>query len=186
MSNSNLIRVLLLFTLVGTLSSNYALKASAQLTNGLSSSTAQQRQEIPSDQDILQKIEIIQQKAENFRQTVDSVNLQLQEKLNSPKSSQIVDFSKALANWEQLNIIWRDFTKDLEKNPEFFNLLQEDKIFHDIDQNLDFQKEIIANLAKIFNKSSPSANFEEETQHKFALISTNKARELELQVSQIE
>ena len=186
MSNSNLIRVLLLFTLVGTLSSNYALKTSAQVTNGLSLTAAEQRQAIPSNQDILQKIDLIQQKAKNFRQTVDSVNLQLQEQVNSPKSSQIVDFSKALANWEQLNIIWHDFTKDLEKNPEFFKLLQEDKVFHSIDQNLTFQKEIIANLAKIFNQSSYSADFEEKTQHKFALTSTNKARELELQVSQIE
>jgi len=208
MRHSNLIRVLLLFTLVGTLSSDYALKANAQVINDLSSNTIKQRQTRQSHQDVLQKIDILQQKAENFRQTVDRINIQLQEQLNSPQTSQKVDFKPILANWEQLNRIWHELTKNLEQNPEFSHLLQKDRVFYNIDQSLTFQEKIISNLAKVLNKSSsptiiafqeqiftkkelnnhdhPHGIFEARTQHKFALISTNKARELELQIYQLE
>ena len=208
MRKSNLTRGLLLSTLVSTLSINCELKVFAQVINDLSSSMAKQEQTIKSDQDLLQKIEIVQQKAEEFRQIVDIFNLQLQEQFKSQRIKNTVDFKKVLANWEQFNIIWHDFSQDLEKNPELSNLLEETKLFNNINQNLLFQKKIISNLAQVLNESStliitefqeqlftkrelnssyhPSGIFDIKTQHKFALISTNKARELELQVSQIE
>ena len=208
MSPSHLIRRLLLPTLVWTLSTNCSLKVSAQVINDSSSSMAKQEQTIPNEQEILQKIEILQQQAEKFRKTVDIFNLQLQEQFNSQRTSNIVDVQPVLVNWEQLNKIWHNFTRDIEKNPEFSNLVQENQIFRDIEQNLIFQQEIISNLAKILNESStliitelqeqlftrrelsrndyPYGSFEAKTQHKFALVSTNKARELELQISQIE
>ncbi|MGK7892509.1 MAG: hypothetical protein AB4372_02355 [Xenococcus sp. (in: cyanobacteria)] len=206
--HSNLTRGLLISTIVWTLSSNYALKVSAQVIDDLSSSRKKQEQTITNDQDILYQVEILQQQAEKFRKTVDLFNLQLQEQLNSQRTSNIVDVQPVLVNWEELNLVWHNLTNNLEKHPEFSNLLQEDQVFHNIEQNLIFQKEIISNLAKILNNSStliitelqeqlftrrelsrnsyPYGTFEVKTQHKFALISTNKARELEVQVSQIE
>ncbi len=208
MGQSNLTRGLLLSTLVWTLSINCTLKVSAQAIKDLSSSTTKQEQAIKSDQDLLQTIDLLQAKAKKFRQTVDSLNLRLQEQFKSQRITNTVDFQQVLANWEQFNRIWHDFTGDLEANPEFSPLLEESKIFNNINQNLLLQKEIISNLAKVLNKSStlvivelqeqlfttrelnrsyyPYGSFETKTQHKFALISTNKARELELQVSQIE
>ncbi len=208
MSQSNFTRGFLLSTLVWTLSINCTLKVSAQVINDLSSSMTIQEQTIKTDQDLLQTIDILQAKAEKFRQTVDSFNLQLQEQFKSKRIKNTVDFQQVLANWEQFNKIWDEFTGDLEANPEFSSLLEETKIFNDINQNLLLQKEIISNLAEVLNKSStlvivelqeqlftqrelnrsyyPYGTFESKTQHKFALISTNKARELELRVSQIE
>ena len=208
MSHSNLTRGLLLSTIVWTLSSNYALKVSAQVIDDLSLNKTKQEQTITNDQDLLNQIEILQQEAERFRKTVDFVNLQLQEQWNSQRTSNVVEVQPILVKWEELNLIWHNLTNDIEKHPEFSNLLQEDKIFRRIEQNLIFQQEIISNLAKILNNSStltitelqeqlftrrelnrnnyPYGTFEVKTQHKFALISTNKARELELQVSQIE
>ena len=208
MGQSNLTRGLLLSTLVWTLSINCTLKVSAQAIKDLSSSTTKQEQAIKSDQDLLQTIDLLQAKAKKFRQTVDSLNLRLQEQFKSQRITNTVDFQQVLANWEQFNRIWHDFNGDLEANPEFSPLLEESKIFNNINQNLLLQKEIISNLAKVLNKSStlvivelqeqlftkrelnrsyyPYGSFETKTQHKFALISTNKARELELQVSQIE
>lgn len=207
MSQSNLIRGLLLPTLVWTLSSNYVLKVSAQIIDDLSSNKIEQEQTIASDQDLLQKIEILQQKAESFRETIDNLNIRLQEQYNSQRTSNIVDFAPVLAKLEQLQRIWRDFSQDLETHPELFRFLEEDKVFYDIEQKLIFQKEIISNLEKVLNESStltitelqeqlftigelnrnyyPYGTFEAKTQHKFALISTNQARELELQISQI-
>ena len=208
MSQSNLTRGLLLLTLVSTLSINCELQVFAQVINDLSSRMVKQEQTIKSDQDLLQKIEILQQKAEKFRQIVDIFNLQLQEQFKSQRIKNTVDFKKVLANWEQFNIIWHDFSQDLEKNPELSNLLEETKLFNNINQNLLFQKKIISNLAQVLNESSTLiitefqkqlftkrelnssyysyGTLDIETQHKFALISTNKARELELQVAQVE
>ena len=208
MSHSNLTRVLLLSTLVWTLSTNCILKVSAQARKDLSASIVKQEQATTSYQELLRKTDILQQKAEKFRKTVDIFNLQLQEQFKSKRITNTVDFQQVLVNWEQFNRIWHDFTRDLEQNPELANLLQEDKVFSNIDQNLLFQKEIISSLARVLNESStliitefqeqlftkrelnrnyyPYGTFETKTQHKFALTSTNKARELELQVSQIE
>ena len=208
MSQSNLTRELLLSTLVCALCISCALKVSAQDINDLSSSKEKKEQTIKSDQYLLQKIDILQQKAEKFRQTVDIFNFQLQEQFHSQSTENTVDFRQVLANWEQFNRIWHNFTQDVDNNPEFSNLLGETQVFNDINQNLLFQKEIISNLAKVFNEPSPLiitdfqgqlftkrelnngyyiyGTFDAKTQHKFALISTNKARELELQVSQIE
>ena len=208
MSQSNLTRGLLLSTLVWTLSANCLSKVSAQVIDDLSLNMTTEEQTITSDQDLLQKTEIFQQKAEKFRQIIDIFNIQLQEQFNSQRTKNIVDFTEVLAHWAQLNRIWRDFTKDLESRPELFNLLQEDEFFQEIGQNLLTQKEIISNLEKVLNQSStliitelqeqlftrrelsrnyyPYGTFEARTQHKFALVSTNKVRELELQASQIE
>ncbi len=60
MKQSNLTRGLLLSTLVSTLSINCELKVFAQVINDLSSSMAKQEQTIKSDQDLLQKIVILQ------------------------------------------------------------------------------------------------------------------------------
>ena len=208
MSYSNLTRGLLLSTLVWTLSTNCLLKVSAQARNDLSANMIKQEQTTTSYPELLRKIDILQQKAEKFRETVDIFNIQLYEQFKSPRITNTVDFQQVLVNWEQFNRIWHDFTGDLEQNPELSALLQEDKVFNNVDQNLLFQKEIISSLAKVLNESStliitefqeklftkrelnrnyyPYGTFEAKTQHKFALTSTNKARELELQLSQIE
>ena len=208
MSQSNLTRELLLSTLVCALCISCALQVSAQDSNDLSSSKAKKEQTIKSDQYLLQKIDILQQKAEKFRQTVDIFNLQLQEQFHSQRTENTADFRQVLANWEEFNRIWHNFTQDLDNNPEFSNLLRETQVFNNINQNLLFQKEILSDLVQVLNEPSPliitdfqgqlftkrelnnsyynHGNFDAQTQHKFALISTNKARELELQISQIE
>lgn len=208
MSHSKLTRGLLFSTLVWTLSLSCILKVSAQVINDFSSEIAQREQEINNDQDLLQKIDMLQQKAARLRQTVDIFNLHLQEEFNFPRKKNTVEVKKVLANWEQFNRIWHNFNQDLGKNPELSSILGKTKVIHSINQNLLFQKEIISSLAKVLNESSmllvtefqeqiftkrelnhsyfPNGTFETQTQHKFTLISTNKARELELQVSQIE
>ena len=208
MSQSKLTRGLLFSTLVWTLSTSGVLKVSAQVINDFSSDLARQEQNINNDQDLLQKIDLLQQKAARLRQTVDIFNLHLQEELNYSRKKNRVDVEKVLANWEQFNIIWHNFNQDLGNNPELSSILGKTKVINSINQNLLFQKEIISTLAKVLNESSrllvkefqeklftqrelnhsyfPKGNFEIQTQHKFTLISTNKARELELQVSQIE
>ncbi|ELS03903.1 hypothetical protein Xen7305DRAFT_00036270 [Xenococcus sp. PCC 7305] len=204
MSQSNLIKGLLFSSLIWTLSSNFSAQASVPVISNPSSITAKQVQILKNGQDVLQGIEILQQKAENFRQTVDSLNFQLQAQFNSSGTSNVVDTQLVLTNWQKLNRIWLDFTTDIEKNSEFSHLLQKEQVFTDIEQNLRFQKTIISNLAKVLNQPSASvvielqgqiftnqdsynnSVFDTITQHKFSLISTNKARELELQVSQLE
>ena len=208
MTQSKLTRGLLFSTLVLTLSTSCVLKISAQVINDFSSAMAQQEQEINNDQDLLQKIDILQQKAARLRQTVDIFNLRLQEEFNSPRRNNTVNEKKVLANWEQFNKIWHNFNQDLGENPELYSLLDKTQVINSINKNLLFQKEIISTLAQVLNESSrllttefqeqlftkrelnnsyfPNGTFETQTQHKFTLISTNKARELELQVSQME
>ncbi|ELS00613.1 hypothetical protein Xen7305DRAFT_00003140 [Xenococcus sp. PCC 7305] len=205
MSHSNLIRGFLLSTLVWTLPLNFELETLAQVEIVQSPDITKQQENRQDYQKILQKIDQLQQEAANFRQAVDQFNVELQEKFDSTEKIDKINLRTLLNEQKEFQKIWQELDEELAKRSEFVAYSKKSKI----EQAIGSLEELIFTLdssLKNLSKSSKIANlqdklfskeeinrafgdnktFDEKTLNKFALVSTNKVRDLQLQVAQIE
>ncbi|MDJ0903359.1 MAG: hypothetical protein QNJ55_31625 [Xenococcus sp. MO_188.B8] len=178
-SNSKLIRGLLLSALIWTVPSNFELETVAQAETVQLSSITKQQKEQQDYQELLQKINKLQEAATNYRSEVDQINNKLQEKFNSKRQIKKVNLKPLFQRTEEFNNIWQDFNKELGKKPDLASFVTKIKI-----EETELIKTI--NSLEEINRSFNNKTFDEIALYKFALLSTTKATDLQLQVSHIE
>ncbi|MEM7590051.1 MAG: hypothetical protein AAF383_00750 [Cyanobacteria bacterium P01_A01_bin.83] len=169
MSHSNLVRGLLLSTLVWTLPINFEQEALAQAESEQISATAATDKKTSQYQELLQKLSNLQQQGINYRQSIDQINFQIREK-------EAIDNQLVLTSSQNFNQALNEFNREIADNQELYSFRGMSQILDNLDQDLLILDDLVSDL----NIS------DENNLDKFVLGSSIKVRDLELQVSQLE
>ncbi|MEM8719537.1 MAG: hypothetical protein AAGE84_09550 [Cyanobacteria bacterium P01_G01_bin.39] len=169
MSHSSLIIGLLLSTLVWTVPINFEQEALAQVESEQISTVTATDRRLKQYQGLLQKLNYLQQQGINYRQVIDQLNFQIQDK--EPIEERFV-----LTNNKNFIQAWNEFNREIADNHELYSFRGMSQILDSLDQDLLILDDLVSNF-----EISDENNLD-----KFLLGSTKKVRDLELQISQIE
>lgn len=169
MSHSNLIRGLLLSTLVWTLPVNYDQEVLAQVENKQTLTITENKTYQKRYRELLRQATNLQEQSINHRELIYKANLNSQEK-NQNSYKPVLTSSKNFA--QSLN----KFVQEIEKNSELYSFPEISPILKNIAQDLILLKDLRSNLETT----------DENNLDKVTLESIQKVRDLELHTYQIE